>query len=94
MSDHGIMMAMEPKGKKMSDKHEEYIRRLDKIERDLSWIIQYLLKKDEPSQIPPYLPPDLNTYKTHCAKCGMSFEGVTGYWCPEPDCPIFTKTAL
>ena len=53
MSVHGIMMATEPKGKKMSDKHEEYIKRLDKIERDLSWIIQYLLKKDEPHQIPP-----------------------------------------
>ena len=94
MSVHGIMMAMGLRGKKMSDKHEEYINRLDKIERDISWIIQYLLKKDEPFQIPPSFPPALEIYKTHCTKCGMTFEGVTGYWCPQADCPIFTKTPL
>lgn len=88
MSVHGTMMAMGPKGRKMSNKHEEYIKRLDKIERDLSWIIQYLLKKDQPFN------PPLEIYKTHCNKCGMTFEGATSYWCPEPMCPTFTKTTL
>lgn len=78
----------------MSDKHEEYIKRLDKIERDLSWIIQYLLKKEDPHQIPPSWPTSPKIYKTHCTKCGMTFEGVTSYWCSEPTCPIFTKTTL
>jgi len=78
----------------MSDKHEEYVKRLDKIEKDLSWIIQHLLKKDEPFQTTPYLPSDPNKYKTHCVKCGMSFEGAISYWCPEPTCPTFTKTTL
>ena len=90
MSVHGIMMVMEPRGKKMSDKHEEYIKRLDKIERDLSWIIQYLLKKDQPFNPPPFNPP-LEIYKTHCARCGMNFEGITSYLCSHSDCPIFTK---
>ena len=72
----------------MSDKHEEYIKRLDKIESDLSWIIQYLLKKEQ------LFSPPLQIYKTYCNKCGMTFEDVTGYWCPQANCPIFTKTTL
>jgi hypothetical protein len=77
----------------MSDKHEEYIKRLDKIERDISWIIQYLIKKDEPFQIPPYNPYDLNKTQL-CSKCGMEFKGSTGYYCPNQTCPIFSKTTV
>lgn len=74
-------------------KHEEYIERLDRIERDLQWIIQYLLKKDQPISPPPYNPiyPGIGTASTNCAKCGMSFDGVTGYVCYQQDCPKFLR---
>ena len=79
----------------MSDK-EEYMKKLDDIQRDINWIIQYLIKRDEPIQPPPFMPlPDnLKIYQTNCAKCGMSFEGSTSYYCAKPDCPTFTKTTL
>ena len=67
----------------MSDK-EEYIRRLDKIERDLEWIIQYLLKKDIPAEPSPYVP-------SICHKCGMNWSGVMGYVCASQDCPMQFK---
>lgn len=69
----------------------EYTERLDKIQRDVDWIIQYLLKRDEPVQPPPYTAP---TSTTRCAKCGMSFEGITGYYCSDPRCPTFPRTTL
>lgn len=80
----------------MSDK-EEFIRlhrRLDKIERDLEWIIQYLLKKDIPIQPSPYIPPspDPNYWaQTICKKCGMNWSGVMGYVCASQDCPMQFK---
>jgi nitrogenase molybdenum-iron protein alpha/beta subunit len=71
----------------MSDK-EEYIRRLDKIERDLEWIIQYLSKKDVPVQPSP----DPNYWaQTICKKCGMNWSGVMGYVCASQDCPMQFK---
>jgi hypothetical protein len=75
----------------MSDKHKEYIKRLDKIERDISWIIQYLLKRDKPISQPPYIP----TYEsnTTCSKCGLTFDRTTSYWCINNECPLFTKTS-
>lgn len=62
----------------MSDK-EEYIRRLDKIERDLEWIIQYLMIKD--SSIPT------QTSSNVCRKCGMDFTYNQSYLCSALDCP-------
>lgn len=77
----------------MSDK-EEYMKKLDDIQRDVNWIIQYLIKRDEPVQSPPYIPDNLKVYQTKCAKCGMTFEGMVGYHCSDSQCPTFTKTTL
>ena len=30
-------------------------------------------------------------HKQQCSKCGMTFEGITNYYCPQTDCPIFLK---
>ena len=82
-------------GYEMSDK-DEYIRRLDKIERDLEWIIRYLLKKDVTIPPAPYIPPlsdpDPNySAQPICSKCGMDFSGVMGYVCSNVDCPVQLK---
>jgi len=79
----------------MSDK-DEYIRRLDKIERDLEWIIKYLLRKDVPIQPSPYKPPPADHDPTYwaqatCRKCGMNWSGTMGYVCPSQDCPMQFK---
>ena len=77
----------------MSDK-DEYIRRLDKIERDIEWIIQYLLKTNEPSSPPPYVPPVTPKASTICSKCGMKWEGVMSYYCSSINCPVqYTATS-
>lgn len=74
--------------------------RLERIERDLSWIIQYLLKRDQPIQSPPYIPnPWPNTTpsvprwpdRVTCSKCGMDWSGVTGYVCMDNKCPMQMK---
>ena len=80
--------------------------RLERIERDLSWIIQYLLKRDQPIQPPPYIPnpyPTIPTIpttpptipnwpnKVYCPKCGMEWSGVMGYVCMDQSCPIQMK---
>ena len=82
-------------GHEMSDK-DEYIRRLDKIERDLEWIIRYLLKKDVTIQPSPYKPPPADHDPTYwaqqtCSKCGMKWNGVMGYVCSNVDCPVQLK---
>jgi hypothetical protein len=69
---------------------------VEDIKRDVAWIIRYLLKKDEPSPIPPYVPyppNDIDPYNvvTKCLKCGMEFKGVTGYVCADNHCPTFMK---
>lgn len=73
--------------------------RLGDIERDLSWIIQYLLKRDQPIQPPPYIPNSFPTIptltwpdKTYCSKCGMNWSGAMGYVCNDQKCPIQLKT--
>lgn len=85
----------------MSDR-EEYMAKLDKIQRDLNWIIRYLMKRDEPMQIPPYNPnqthpwPSGRPYQessTTCSKCGMTFKGITSYSCQDPECPTFFNTS-
>lgn len=77
--------------------------RLERIERDLSWIIQYLLKRDQPIQPPPYIPnpyptipttpPTIPTWpdKVYCPKCGMEWSGVMGFVCADQKCPIQMK---
>ena len=82
----------------MSDK-DEYIRRLDKIERDLEWIIKYLLRKDVPIQPSPYKPPpsdhdSIYFALTTCSKCGMKWNGPMGYVCPSQDCPVQFKATF
>ena len=69
---------------------EEYLKRLDKLQRDVEWITQYLLKRDMPIQPPPYNP---NDYSTRCSKCGLVFSGITGYYCQDSQCPTFAKTS-
>jgi hypothetical protein len=34
---------------------------------------------------------DYQNYKTKCSKCGMTFDGITSYYCSNNDCPIFLK---
>ena len=34
----------------------------------------------------PTIPPSVK-----CNKCGMTFQGVTGYYCADIDCPTFLK---
>lgn len=71
--------------------------RLERIERDLSWIIQYLLKRDQLTQyIPtpfPTMPPTVPNWpnKVYCPKCGMDLSGVMGFVCSDPKCPTQMK---
>jgi hypothetical protein len=72
----------------MSDK-DEYIRRLEKIERDIEWLIQYLSKENEPSPPTPYIPPAAPFQSTSvCSKCGINWEGSMGYYCASLNCPM------
>lgn len=69
---------------------------VEQIKRDVAWIIQYLLKKDEPVQPAPYVPyppNDIDPYMgiTKCSKCGMEFRGPVGYVCADIHCPTFLK---
>lgn len=75
------MMAMEQRGKKMSN--EEFIKQLESINNKIDKLIETLDSTD--NGINP---------STKCSKCGMIFEGTTGYWCSHSDCPTFTKTTL
>ena len=38
----------------------------------------------------PWQPPTVPTFpqSTECSKCGMKFEGVMGYVCQDPGCPM------
>ncbi len=71
----------------MSDK--SYHEKLDEIQRDLAWVIQYLLKMNQPVQPPPYVPPP--AYPRQCARCGISLSGVMGFVCGDPQCPTFPR---
>jgi len=80
----------------VSDK-DEYIQILDKIERDLEWIIQYLLKKEAAIQPSPYIPPSPDPYpnygtQTICERCGMNWSGTMEYVCASrQDCPLLAN---
>jgi hypothetical protein len=69
--------------------HDEYIKRLDKIERDLSWIVQYLLKKDECVNPPPFnpTPPIYPIADSKCPKCSINLAQSMSYYCSRSDCP-------
>lgn len=36
----------------------------------------------------PWQPPTLPDAKSTCGKCGMVFEGIMGYVCQDPTCPM------
>lgn len=63
--------------------------KLDKLQRDVDWIIQYLLKRDNPIQPPPYNPN--TTLQSTCPTCGMNWEPVMGYVCFNDNCPMQSK---
>jgi hypothetical protein len=74
--------------------HEEYIERLDKIEKNIDWIITYLLRKDLPVIPPAYTPdkfkfPEPNIIPTllTCSKCGINLSPTMSYSCMHSDCP-------
>lgn len=70
----------------------EYIKRLDKLQRDITWIMHHLLTKDQPIQSPPYVPSYPYNNEIRCSKCGMVFSGITSYSCADSHCPTFAKT--
>ena len=78
----------------MNDK-EEYLKRLDKIQRDLDWITRHLLQKNDNRwpDLPPYNPnyPGVGNTST-CNRCGLDFSYTTSYSCQDSMCPLFTKT--
>ena len=70
----------------------------DEIKQDLEKILKRLDKIEDVINRPyePYEYPGDNTPQpyysaTSCAKCGMTFEGVTGYYCPQNVCPTFIR---
>lgn len=58
--------------------------KIDKLQRDVDWITQYLLKKDQP---PPHAP------TATCSRCGMNWSGSMGYVCYNSECPIYMSTS-
>jgi hypothetical protein len=65
---------------------------VEDIKRDIAWIIQYLLKQNQPIQPPPYVPyPPGNTPPVKCSKCGIEFKSPMGYVCADTHCPTFLK---
>ena len=77
---------------------------VEDIKRDIAWIIQYLLKQNQPIQPPPYVPTIPNPFdpalptvpwqpvtRQSCPKCGIRLDGVMGYVCGDTNCPTFFK---
>lgn len=76
------------------EKLDEISKRLEKIERDVSWIVRYMLARDSRPSPPPYIPnPTVPNWpnKVYCPKCGMEWSGVMGYVCMDQSCPIQMK---
>jgi hypothetical protein len=69
----------------------EIKKNVEELKRDVAWIIQYLLKQNQPIQPPPFVPstPSLGDYK--CFKCGIVWKGVMSYHCSNIDCPVQVK---
>lgn len=72
----------------------------DEIKQDLEKILRKLDKLEDIINRPyePYEYPGDNTPQpyyysktTRCSKCGMTFKGMTNYYCPQNDCPTFMK---
>jgi hypothetical protein len=70
--------------------------RLKNIERDLSWIIQYLMKMHEPISQPPYVlkdkyrvwPTKESLTSGTCSLCGVVWQGTMSYSCNRIDCQM------
>lgn len=76
----------------MSDK--SYHEKLDEIQRDLAWIVQYLLKMNQPIQPPPYNPwPGgiMPVLPRKCPRCGLDLSGAMAYVCNDQQCPTFAR---
>lgn len=73
----------------MSDK-EEYMAKLDKLQRDVDWIISYLLKMNVSIQPPPFIPPSTKLTSV-CSQCGVEWIGAMGYVCTRSDCVMQFK---
>jgi hypothetical protein len=70
----------------------EIKKNVEELKRDIAWIVQYLLKQNEPISPPPFVPtmPSLGDYK--CFKCGMTWSGTAmSYYCSNIYCPIQVK---
>ena len=75
---------------------ERILDRLDTIER----ILKSEEKEETFTAYDPWLYPGDETPQpyvptfggfTECSKCGMIFEGMTNYNCPDNNCPTFFK---
>lgn len=78
------------------DKLDTIIAKLNRLERVLDSLIQdpprkiYPKPAENPWTIPyPTTPWPLTDSGTTCSKCGLRFEGVTGYVCTHSKCPLF-----
>jgi len=65
---------------------EKILKKLDKIENIIN-------RPYEPYEYPGDDTPQPYYYSkmTTCSKCGMTFEGMTSYYCPQNDCSTFMK---
>lgn len=61
-------------------------QKINEIQRDVGWIVQYLLKTQQPIQPPPF-----NPQSNTCSRCKMDLSGVMGFVCGDPHCPTFSR---
>jgi hypothetical protein len=71
----------------MSDIEE----RLKNIERDIAWIVSYLMEKDEPIQQPRKVPEFEKV--SVCSLCDMEWKGTMSYSCSNMSCPMQVKAS-
>ncbi len=77
----------------IAEKLEDISDRLDNLERDVRWLVQYVMQLNRPLQPPPYIPNPVPTQldSTTCSTCGMLWSGAIGYVCLNQNCPIQMK---
>ena len=62
-------------------------KKLNKKLNKIIELLEELAETKELTPIPPIFPkPDIGRQDS-CPKCGISLEGVMGYWCSRADCP-------
>lgn len=61
----------------------EILRKMDKI---IS-LVEALVPQEREAT-PPVFPSFPTASQNKCDKCGMVFDGITGYVCQSPDCPV------